>query len=173
MCAASPHKKTPPIAKAISDHAPPGPVLLSKNFEVERRPYTKDFAHAAISVDNLVGSEIVDEPSLIAINRECQPPRPRIKTVDCPSSIWHRAQQVRREDAGRLGLHHHRVAAKPDPDSVPYIGMSTVTADQIASRDFEAFIESRFRVMATIPFSCCLKSDTCVRHKMRNSGAAA
>ena len=98
------------------------------------------FAHAASAVDTLVGREIVDEPSLMAINRECQPPRPRIQTVDCPSSIGHRTQQVRCEDVGRFDLHHHRVAAKPDPDSVPYIGMSAITADKKASRDFEAFI---------------------------------
>jgi hypothetical protein len=40
-----------PVPKTVGDHAPPGPVRLTENLELERGTHAQDLPNAAIAVD--------------------------------------------------------------------------------------------------------------------------
>src|SRR6516225_10138762 len=126
-----------PIAETVGNHASSSPILLTKNFERERRSYTEDLADAAIAVDSR--QEVVDQPPLATVDREHQAPRPRIQALDRPGPAWHHPEQIRCVDVGGLHLYHSRIAAQPNADLVPYVGMGAVAADHVARGDLKAF----------------------------------
>src|SRR6266851_4920573 len=67
-------QKNAPVAKAVGDHAAPGPVLLSENLELERGLHAQDLLDAVIAIERrqVLGwrPPVVDEPSLPAVDRE-------------------------------------------------------------------------------------------------------
>src|SRR5215472_18944342 len=94
-------QKRVPVAKTVSDHAPPGPVLLAQRLKRERRRHAEDLSDASIAIGRHTPPEfhkVVDQPPFTAVDREHEGAPARADTVDGPGGI-------RCTDVSRLYLH--------------------------------------------------------------------
>src|SRR4029077_1709737 len=111
------------------------PVLLADDLVGEVGADAEDGADASVTVDGLevflVRHEmVVDEPGLLAVDREADAAAPRVARVAAPRAFAaDEAEQFRRADVGRLDALDHRRAGEDRADRLADPRSATVAAD--------------------------------------------
>ena len=127
-----------PVAEAVGDEAAADPVFLADDLVREVGADAEDGADARIAVDRLEvflarHQVVVDEPGLVAVDREADAAAARVARVAAPGALAaDEAEQLRRADVGRLHALDHRRAGEDRADRLAHQRSAAVAADQVA-----------------------------------------
>ncbi len=129
------------VAEAVGDEAAADPVFLAEDLVLEAGIDAEDGADAAIAVDRLEvflvrHQVVVDEPVLLAVDREADAAPARVARVAAPGTLaGNEPEQLRRADVGRLHALDHRRAREHGADRLANERAAAVAADQEAGAD--------------------------------------